>query len=226
MSKIELHNMDCLEFMKSMPDKSVDCVLTDPPYSINTKSDGSGKLNPWADRINSAFWYKEWIGEARRILKPTGCLWSFLNWRSFVTFQKATDDLRWSIESVLIWNKCWPGPGGMKGLRPSYEMVALWANEEFSIENRGLYDIQEFRASSTKPTGHPAEKPLPLFEWLIEISTRPGDLIVDLFMGSGTAGVACVKTNRDFIGCEVDDNWCRSSEKRIHDAQQQPNLLP
>lgn len=77
---------DCLELLKDIPDGSVDMVLTDPPYMINTKSTGAGKLNPWGDYCNAAFWYAEWMRQARRILKDTGCLWSFLNWRSFVTF--------------------------------------------------------------------------------------------------------------------------------------------
>lgn len=159
---IQLYQGDCLELMQSIPDGSVDMVLTDPPYMINTKSTGGGKLNPWADYCNAAFWYAEWIRQAKRILRETGCLWSFLNWRSFVTFQKAACDTGWPIESVLVWDKCWIGPGGSKGLRPSYELVALWAMPNFKIENRGLYDIQRFKCSSVKPHGHPAEKPVEL----------------------------------------------------------------
>jgi site-specific DNA-methyltransferase (adenine-specific) len=220
MMTVQLILGDCLEVMKTIATASIDCIVTDPPYSINTKSDGQDKLNPWADRINSAYWYKEWMGEARRILKPSGCLWSFLNWRSMVTFQKATDDLRWSIESVLVWDKCWIGPGGPRGLRPSYELVGLWANSDFSIDDRGLYDIQRFKWSSIKPTGHPAEKPIGLIKWLIEISTKSGQTIVDLFFGSGTTAIACLETDRNFIGCEVDPIWYEYVQKRIHDAQQ------
>ena len=51
-----LHHGDCLEILRSLPSGSVDAVVTDPPYGINTKSDGNGKLNPWADLCNSAFW--------------------------------------------------------------------------------------------------------------------------------------------------------------------------
>lgn len=156
MSAYTLHLGDCLEFMRGLETASVDCVLTDPPYSINTKSDGSGKLNPWADRVNAAFWYREWIGACYRVLKPSGCLWSFLNWRSIVTFQKASDDLCWPIESLLVWDKQWIGPGGQKGLRPSYEFVALWAKDDFGIDDRGIPDLQRFKWSSNKPTGHPA----------------------------------------------------------------------
>jgi DNA modification methylase len=225
MSTVTLYQGDCLEIMRTLPAGSVDAVITDPPYSINTKSDGQGKLNPWADRVNAAFWYREWMGEVRRILKPTGCLWSFMNWRSMVTFQKATDDLRWSIESVLVWDKCWIGPGGPKGLRPSYELVGLWAMENFAIEDRGIYDIQRFKWSSIKPTGHPAEKPMPLIEWLIGICTKPGDTVMDLFFGSGTTAEACLKSDRYFIGCEIDPIWHEYAKRRIEQAQAQPALL-
>lgn len=215
---------DCLELLKDIPDGSVDMVLTDPPYMINTKSTGNGKLNPWGDYCNAAFWYAEWMRQARRILKNTGCLWSFLNWRSFVTFQKAACDIGWPIESVLVWDKCWIGPGGSKGLRPSYELVALWAMPDFKLENRGLYDIQRFKWSSVKPHGHPAEKPEALMEWVISEATKPGETVVDLFMGSGTTGVACVNTGRKFIGMELDPGYFEVAKQRIEEAQAQARL--
>ena len=136
-----------------------------------------------------------------------------------MTFQKAACDIGWPIESVLVWDKCWIGPGGSKGLRPSYELVALWAMPDFKLENRGLYDIQRFKWSSIKPHGHPAEKPEALMEWIISEATNPGETVVDLFMGSGTTGVACVNTGRNFIGMELDLGYFEVAKKRIEDAQ-------
>lgn len=220
----ELHLGDCLEVMRGMPAGSVDAVITDPPYGINTKSDGMGKLNPWADRVNSAFWYREWMEVCRAKMLNRGCMWSFLNWRSMVTFQKAADDLSWPIESLLVWDKCWIGPGGQRGLRPSYEMAALWAGEGFAIANRGLPDIQRFPWSSNKPTGHPAEKPLDLMVWLIENSTSPNATILDPFMGSGTTGVAALQTGRRFIGIEIDEGYFKLAQRRIEQAAMQQRL--
>lgn len=216
---VQLYRGDCLELMKDIPDGSIDMVLTDPPYMINTKSTGVGKLNPWADYCNASFWYSEWIRQARRMLKDTGCLWSFLNWRSFVTFQKAACDIGWPIESVLVWDKCCIGTGSLKGLRPSYELVALWAMPDFKIENRGLYDIQRFKWSNKKPHGHPAEKPVDLMKWLVEQSSKPGDTVCDLFMGSGTTGEACVLMGRSFIGMELDLDCFEAAQRRIQEAE-------
>lgn len=215
---MKLIHGDCLEMMQNIPDESVDMVLTDPPYMINSKSTGTGKINCWSDYCNAAYWYAEWMRGARRILKSTGCLWSFLNWRSFVTLQKASCDICWPIESVLIWDKCWIGPGGNKGLRPSYELVALWAMPDFKLENRGLYDIQRFKWSSVKPRA-PSGKPEALMEWIVAESTKQGETVVDLFMGSGTAGVACINTGRNFIGIELDDKFFESAKQRIEEAQ-------
>lgn len=214
----EIHLGDCLELIQELPDASVDLVLTDPPYGINTKSDGDGKLNPWADLTNSAYWYTAWIRECRRVLKPTGALWSFLNWRSLVTFQKAACDARWSIESLMVWDKQWIGPGGHKGLRPAYELVALWAMPEFTIPDRGTADIQRFKWSGHKPTGHPAEKPVALLEFLIEKSSQPGAVVLDLFSGSGSTGVAAMNTGRRFVGFEQDARWHSFAQQRVLDA--------
>jgi site-specific DNA-methyltransferase (adenine-specific) len=218
---ITLYHGDCLEILPTLAAGSVDAVITDPPYSINTKSDGQGKINPWGDRMNAAYFYKQWFEICRNKMIGRGCLWSFMNWRSFTTFQKVADDLSWPIESLLVWDKCWIGPGGQKGLRPSYEFVALWAGDEWGIDDRGLPDIQRFQWSSYKPNGHPAEKPIDLVKWLVEISTSEGDTILDPFMGSGTTGVACVQTGRNFIGIEIDEGYYNIAKKRIEQAQMQ-----
>lgn len=211
---------DCLEVLGHIQACSINAVITDPPYGINTKSDGNGKLSPWGDLCNSAFWYAEWFRCVREKVTPDGCMWTCLNWRSLVTFQKAACDVGWPIESLLIWDKKWIGPGGLKGLRPSYEMVALFAGEDFSIPDRGLPDIQPFPWSSNKPNGHPAEKPVPLMDFLVRNSTRPGDLVVDLFMGSGTTGVSALSAGRKFLGVEMDPRFFDIACRRIRSQQE------
>jgi DNA modification methylase len=216
---------DCREIIGELEARSVAAVITDPPYGINTKSDGSAKLSPWADLCNAAFWYADWLTSCRRLVGADGCVWSFLNWRSIPTFQKAACDMRWSIESLLVWDKEWIGPGGMRGLRPSYEMVALFAGEDFSIEDRGLPDVRRAKWSSIKPHGHPAEKPEDLISWLVQISTKPGGVVVDPFMGSGTTGAAAVKVHRPFVGVEMDPGWFDIACRRIEEAQRQGDMF-
>lgn len=212
---------DCLDGLKEIPDSSVDLIVTDPPYGIGIKSQGSdkSKLNPWADICNAAYWYTAWIKEAKRILKPTGALWSFINWRYLPTLMKAGLDAQWSVESLLVWDKQTLGPGGIKGLRPSYELVALFAGPDFKIENRSLPDIQRFKWASYKPTGHPAEKPLDLIRWIIrESGGGPHRVIVDSFMGSGTTAVAAVQEGCNYIGFEMNAEWAQKGNIRAAEA--------
>ena len=212
---------DALELLPTLP--KVSAFVVDSPYGINTRSDGSGKLSPWGDLCNSAYWYAAWIGAARERLTPDGCLWACLNWRSMVTFQKASCDLGWPIESLMVWDKKWIGPGGQKGLRPSYELVALFAGRDFAIADRGLPDVQPFPVGSFKPSGHPAEKPVALFSFLVKHSA-PG-IVADCFMGSGTAGVAAMQARRPFIGIEQDAKWFDLACGRIEQAHAQRPLF-
>lgn len=213
-----IDNIDCLEGLREVPDKSVDLIVTDPPYMLGTYSSTKGKIDPWADWCNAAHWYSTWFEEARRVLKDTGAMWAFLNWRSMVTFQRAACTANWPIESLLVWDKEWIGPGGSKGLRPSYELCALFCGPDFAIPNRGLPDIQRFKWSSKKPHGHPAEKPESLVRWLIEQSTQEGAVVMDLFMGSGTTAEACLRCGRNFAGFEMNPEYHAIAMQRIADT--------
>lgn len=214
---------DCLDVMREMPAGAIDLVVMDPPYQINTTSAGAGKLNPWADLCNSAFWFSEVYSQIKRIIGPRGAMWTFMNWRSLPTIQKASFDADWMITSLLVWDKQWIGTGGTQGLRPSYELVALMCGEEFSIKNRGIPDIRRAKWSSKKPTGHPAEKPLDLVEWIINISG--GGLVFDPFAGSGTSLVAAEKNGYRWCGVELNPKYVEMARKRIAAEQAQGKLF-
>lgn len=205
----KVHQADCLEAMRLLPDGCVDAVVTDPPYMVNSKSDGMGKLSPWADMCNASMWFAAWLSEARRIARAT---WAFLNWRSLVTYQKASCDIGWPIESLLVWDKRWIGPGGTSGLRPSYEMVALWLSGG-RVVDRGLPDVRACQWSSHKPNGHPAEKPVELLEWLIKAVDAHS--VCDPFSGSASVGAACLRTGALFVSFELDSAWVKAGNERI-----------
>lgn len=212
---------DCREVFETIP--PVDAVITDPPYMFSTAS-ALGKLNPWADLCNAAVWFSDVMGKCRDRLPPHGgYLWWFLNWRTITTVQKAAFDIGWHIESLLVWDKDWIGPGGSKGLRPSYEMVAFLCTGDAALTNRGLPDIWKHLASSRKAFGHPAEKPLSLLVELVR--QTPGGSVLDPFMGSGTTGAACALLDRPFIGVEMDPRWFDIACRRIEEAYRQPRLF-
>jgi site-specific DNA-methyltransferase (adenine-specific) len=223
----KLYCGDCLEVMGQFPAASIDAVITDPPYIIGAVSAGnmSSKTGTWADMMNSAYWFQAWYERVWNLLRPTGCFWTFLNWKTMPVVMKAAISLSIPITSMLIWDKKWIGPGGQRGLRPRYEMIALMAKPDFVIPDRGVPDIWEFLWPATKPTGHPAEKPVDLIYKIIQTSALPeGATILDPFMGSGTTGVACHKAGLKFIGIEQDEAFFEMARKRIEAATNQEML--
>jgi DNA modification methylase len=203
-----------MDGLKEIQTNSIDCIITDPPFTFGIGSSmDNEKIDNWTDLMNSSFFFRELLLECKRVCKQDSVFWIFNSWRSYPCLLKALCMANLSADSLLIWYKDWIGPGGPKGLRPSYEMVVLVCNGNYGIPNRGIEDVQRFKWSSHKPN-HPAEKPLNLVRWLIEIS---GDVkvILDPFIGSGTTAVACKQLDKHFIGFELNPNYYDLAIKRI-----------
>lgn len=210
---IVIYHGDCREILPNIA--SARLVVTDPPYVFGIASTAQeGKAGGWGDLMNSSVWYESWISEAKRITaNDSGAAWVFNSWRSFPVLARAAYGVRWPVESLLVWNKDWIGPGGQRGLRPSYELVALFAQPGFAMKDRGLPDIWTHPWSSQKPNGHPAEKPLSLLRAIVRESG--GGLIVDPFMGSGTTLAAAALERQPAIGIEIEERYCEVAAKRL-----------
>jgi DNA modification methylase len=210
---ITIYHGDCLEILPTL--QSVRLVVTDPPYVFGIASTAQeGKAGGWGDLMNSSIWYESWLSEVKRLtVNAQGCAWVFNSWRSFPVLARAAYGISWPVESLMVWDKEWIGPGGQRGLRPSYEVAALFAHPDFAIKDRGLPDIWRSQWSSLKPNGHPAEKPVPLLAKMIRESG--GGLVLDPFMGSGSTLVAAKREGEPAIGIEVEERWCEIAAKRL-----------
>ena len=204
---------DCLEILPTL--NKVDAVITVPPYNFSTSQNGV-KHELWADAVNTAFWFSELLKREIALFNPQGgTIWQFLNWKTFITIQKAVFDVGQKINSVLVWDKGRIGPGGLIGLRPCYELIALICTGEARIKNRGLSDIWKHPNSQHREF-HPAEKPISLLRQIVNETT--GAIILDSFMGSGTTGVACVESGQRFIGIGINEKYFDIACKRIEQA--------
>ena len=213
-----IYHEDAHEVLPTLRGSSVDLVVTDPPYMIGAVSAGNmaSKAGGWGDMMNSARWFRDWYAMCRRVLKPTGALWTCCNWRSLPVVMRAAFDADWAVTSVLVWHKDWIGPGGDVGLRPAYELVALLAMPDFAIPDRGVPDVWTVKWSGFKPNGHPAEKPVALMSRIIQTSgVGPGGLVVDPFMGSGTTLRAATDLGVRSIGCETEERHCALAVSRL-----------
>ena len=215
---ITIYHGDALEVLPTLPRHSVDAVITDPPYIIGAVSSGTmaSKAGGWADMMNSALWFTTWYRMVDRLLRNDGVFWSFLNWRSLPVVMRAAVDAGLPITSCAVWDKEWIGPGGVQGLRPSYEMIALLCRPDFAIPDRGVADVLKCKVGSFKPTGHPAEKPKRLLDKLIAVSgLARGSLVVDPFLGSGTTAHAAYDAGMRFVGVESEERYCEIAAKRL-----------
>ena len=240
MPKIELIQGDCLELMKEIPDKSIDMILCDLPYGTTAcKWDTIIPFEPlWKQ-------YKRLIKDNGAIVltasQPftSALVMSNPRWFKYCLVwnkRKSSSALHAKIqplrihEDIVIFgkNKTTYNPQMVKG-KPRVDKESEISNGEAfgnnvvkrKYENKeGLYypksilDISN--ADQTNKT-HPTQKPVALFEYLIKTYTNEGDLVLDNCMGSGTTGVACINTNRNFIGIELDPEYFKIAEKRINE---------
>jgi site-specific DNA-methyltransferase (adenine-specific) len=231
---------DCLEVMRTMPDKSVDLVLTDPPYGLTDCA--------WD---NSLDWDKVWK-ELNRIGKDE-CNYVVFGKQPFLCGLILTNIKNYKYE--LIWEK----EKGVNYISAKYKPMISHENIIVFYKRSGVYNPQyEYGKPYTKNNGdkvtagethswvprpknkindgrrypksvlkfsrdmnrcksknHPTQKPLALMKWLVCTYSTDGDCILDICCGSGTTGVAALKLGRNFIGIEIDPKYCTMAEKRI-----------
>lgn len=211
MSEYTLFQGDCLEFMKSMPDKSVDAVITDPPYGIGI--DGSDESLKNGVQIRKAYEWRGWDAgiPSREVfdnIRRTSKINVVFGANYFNEF------LEQGHKGWIVWEK------GRRDLTMS-DCEIIYTNTDKPTRVRTVHRSKLW-AENPK---HPTQKPLTLLLWIIENYTEIGQTIFDPFMGSGTTGVAALQLGRKFIGCELSPEYFAIAEKRIKQAQAQPSLF-
>lgn len=194
MPRVQLHLGDCLEVMRTLPDASADAVVTDPPYGV-------GKAK-W----DSVF-PTDWIGEGWRVASK---MLVMPGNKSLVVAANAIGRYRDCL-CMNASNGMTRGPISFGKWFP----VLVCGDWKW----RPQPNVLRFAVRTNEVKGHPSPKPLEAMVQLIERFTDPGWTICDPFMGSGTTGVACVKTGRNFIGCEIDPEYFAIAERRIRAAE-------
>jgi site-specific DNA-methyltransferase (adenine-specific) len=206
-----LHLGDCLEYMRGMDAGSVDAVVTDPPYGL--KYDASASNQQGIQKFE--------------VLKGDDFPFDISPLLGF------PDVICWCLPQLVInipigegawyaWDKVIKNDLSVRISECEYAWHRKATKTRiFRHLWSGAYKASE---SGTKRL-HPTQKPIELMRWCIELSSDPGDTIFDPFMGSGTTGVACMMTGRNFIGCEIDPGYFEIAKRRIELAAAQP-LLP
>ena len=223
---VELHLGDCLEVMKSIPDKSVDAVITDPPYGIDYQSARRTDTERKPKIENDKRPFIWWLHDAFRITKDGGALLCFCDWRYQDLWKLVIEVAGWNIKSHVIWDRDWHGLGNLNSqFAPQHDIIWFATKGKFAFQNGRPKDVIRSRRLPAEDLVHPNEKPKELMGTLTKAVTISGATVFDPFLGSGTTGVACVQTGRNFIGIEICEDYFKIAQKRIADAQQQPMLI-
>jgi DNA modification methylase len=226
--------------MKTLPCASIDCIATDPPYNVSVEGArivrGSGTIYKGPD-INLDFgeWdrnkigWKDFIDRFVELLTPNGVLIMFydkLYLGSIGIYLQ--EKYGFQVRHIGAMVKKNPAPQGRR---------VKWQNglEQFLIatKNKGEGHHFNYRLGQSPDYfmtdvnykhSHPTQKPLEIMSWLIRYWSFEGDTILDPFMGSGTTGVACIKYNRNFLGCEISPEYFEIAKDYIEKANLQPPL--
>jgi len=217
---------DCLDLMREIPDKSIDLVLTDPPYGIDYQSAWRIDKSQWKPKIlNDKEPFVAWTDEAFRILKDDSALLCFTRFDTEYDFRKALTESGFNCKQQIIWDKVIHGMGDLCGdFASQHENIIFATKGNFIFKGKRPTSIFRVVRVNAEKLIHPNEKPIALLTQLIESVTIDNNLALDCFLGSGTTAIACIKTGRRYIGIEKDKNYFEIAQTRIDNELKQLKL--
>lgn len=207
-------NGDCLEVMKQIPDKSIDLVLTDPPYGMDYVSSWRKHRFAKIELDKNVDWFEEFITEAYRVLKDDTHIYVFCNDFAISDFRALMDKVGFTPKRTLVWVKNNHTSGDLEGDYGNKTEFILYA-QKGRKELTGKRDTNVLKFDRVSILKHPTEKPLQLCQYLIQKSSNIGDIVFDPFAGSGTTTRAAMDLHRSFIGIEISPEYCKIAEDRL-----------
>lgn len=261
-------NGECVSVMKSLPNSSIDLIIADPPYNLSKgnewKWDNSVALNGMGGNWNKVMekwdnftfnsymiFTKEWLEQAKRILKPTGSMWIFGTYHNIGVVNVVCQMIGIEIINEVIWYKrnAFPNLAGRR-LTASHETI-LWCNKgcktreyffdyEYSKNGDFLYDGlktpgKQMRTVWDIPNNkekqeiaygkHPTQKPIRILKRVIKLSSKENDIILSPFSGAGSECVAAKITGRNFIGIDINESYCEIAKMRLMHAKHNEDQL-
>ena len=217
----KIYNQDCLEGMKYIPCKSIDLIVTDPPYKTTSRGSSGGTGGILKEEINKRgkvfkhndIEFNEWLPELYRVLKDTGHAYIMSNNKNLKDMLMEIENVGFNIYKTLIWAK--NSPITNMYYMDSHEYIIFCRKGKAKrINNCGTKSV--LNVDNPRNKVHPTEKPVELMEVLINNSSQEGELVLDPFMGSGSTAIACINTKRNFIGFELDEKYYKTAVDRIN----------
>ena len=211
--EINIKQGDCLELMKDIPDGSVDMILTDPPYGMSFQSGHRTIRHEKIKGDHSLHWLDDFVDEIFRVSKYNTAHYMFCSFHHIDIFKQAIQK-RFTVKNIITWVKNNTSMGDLKGdFAPKTEFIIFFHKGRRLIN--GKRDSNVFEYKKTRNELHPTQKPVDMIEYMLSKFSNEYDVVLDPFMGSGSTGVACQNTNRNFIGFELDETYFNIAKERL-----------
>ena len=220
---------NCYELLKNIEPGSIDLILTDPPYVLNSgksatfkgvKIYGSKKF----EEICNGYDIDGFLNLCQRVCKKMNCF-------VFCSNAQVADIINWCNDrgyysTILIWFKLNAIPFCKSSWKPDIEFIIHIREQGAYFQgNSKLCSKVYSSCTNFSQYGHPTEKPIRLLSKLISVASKEGDLILDPFLGSGSTLIAAKKLNRRCFGFEIKEEYCSIAKKRIEEFDSQPDLF-
>ena len=234
MSNIDIVTGDALDELKKIDASSVDLVIADPPYNLGKDYGNNHDVKGFDEYLQFS---RNWLGEAHRVLKPTGTLYVFMGFRFISYLYDILDrDLQMFFNTWIVWHYT-QGMGKTKGFSPRHDDILMFTKgkkakfnldavrvpQKFYRERNNMRganpgDVWEFshvHYCNGNRQNHPTQKPEGLIERMVLASSDEGDLVLDPFSGSGTTLRVCQQLDRDAVGIEINPDYVTMTRDRL-----------
>ena len=229
----KIYNMDCIEYMATLPDGSVDLIVTDPPYKVTSKGNagtmgGMMKSTYMDGKIfkHNNIKPQEYIPEFYRLLKDGSHCYIMTNHVNLQEILNVATNSGFRFVKSLVWNKGNKISGTY--YMSQFEYVLFFRKGKGKKINKcGTSDILNVPNKKTKGEDgkniHDTEKPIELMKILIENSSKENEIVFDPFIGVGTTAIACKELNRQYVGCEIDKHYFNIAQERVKSILDESN---
>lgn len=239
--KVTIYQRDCLDFLKLLPDDSVDIIVTDPAYSgmNNWLNFGRGRIvGNYQDKKNNHKWFPEFkddpetflhfLKECHRVLKNNRHIYIMFDSFSLLTLGHLMREV-FNVKNLIVWDKINIGMGHY--FRRRHEFIMFATKGYRKLTARDIPDV--WRVKRIVRGKYPTQKPVEIFDFMLRGSIGPNFVVCDPFVGGGSSIIATLKAGCDFVGADLSKKACEISYKRAErfvktgvDAIQRESALP
>lgn len=234
MERIDLRCGNAIDLFKSVKDESIDLIVADPPYNLGKDYGNNHDLKGFEEYI---LFTKEWLSEAKRVLKPEGSIYVFMGVRFISYLYDIMDrELQLFFNSWIVWHYT-QGMGKTKGFSPRHDDILAFNKSKgfvFNLDDvrvpqkfyrernnmRGanpgdVWQFSHVHYSNPNRQNHPTQKPEGIIERIVLAGSNKGDVVLDPFSGSGTTLRVCQQLERNVIGFELNPEYVEMTKQRL-----------